>query len=85
MANGSLRHEICELQHIKIRSDPSIRPSHICEKVFEDGRVLSAAYKRLQTKKGGHEWWKYVHDEHYNRVLCPECQVLTYYTTNQDG
>lgn len=22
--------------------------------------------------KGGHAWWKYVHDEYYDYVLCPE-------------
>ena len=27
--------------------------------------------------KGGHEWWKYVYDEYYDCVLCPEYQVLT--------
>ena len=31
------------------------------------------------------EWWKYVYDEHYDCVLCPEYQVLTYRTTNRDG
>ncbi|HIU30626.1 MAG TPA: transposase, partial [Candidatus Caccousia avistercoris] len=30
-------------------------------------------------------WWKYVYDEHYDCVLCPEFQVLTYRTTNRDG
>ena len=55
------------------------------KKVFEDGRVLSTAYKRPQTMKGGHEWWKYVYDEHYDCVLCPEYQALAYHTTNRDG
>ena len=26
---------------------------------------LSTAYKREQTMKNGHEWWKYVYDEFY--------------------
>ena len=47
--------------------------------------MLSTAYKRPQTRKGGHEWWKYVYDEYYDCVLCPEFQVLTYRTTNRDG
>ena len=35
--------------------------------------------------KGGHEWWKYVYDEHYDCVICPEYQTLPYRTTNRDG
>lgn len=35
--------------------------------------------------KGGHEWWKYVYDEYYDCVICPEYQVLKYRTTNRDG
>ena len=35
--------------------------------------------------KGGHEWWKYVYDEHYDCTICPEYQVLNYCTTNRDG
>ena len=58
---------------------------HICKKVFDDGRVLSTAYKRPMTKRGGHEWWKYVYDEFYDCIICPEYQVLNYRTTNRDG
>ena len=35
--------------------------------------------------KGGHEWWKYVYDEFYDCVICPEYQILKYATTNRDG
>ena len=41
-----------------IVADSAYKTPHICKKVFEDGRVLSTAYKRPQTRKGGHEWWK---------------------------
>ena len=58
-----------------IVADSAYKTPHICKKVFEDGRVLSTAYKRPQTK----------YDEHYDCVLCPEFQVLTYRTTNRDG
>ncbi len=37
------------------------------------------------TMKGGHEWWKYVYDEHYDCIICPEYQPLPYRTTNRDG
>ena len=34
---------------------------------------------------GGHEWWKYVYDEYYDCIICPEYQPLSYRTTNRDG
>ena len=66
-------------------ADSAYKTPHICKKVFDDGRVLSTAYKRPQTMKGGHEWWKYVYDEYYDCIICPEYQPLTYRTTNRDG
>ena len=66
-------------------ADSAYKTPHICKKVFDDGRVLSTAYKRPQTMKSGHEWWKYVYDEYYDCVICPEYQPLTYRTTNRDG
>ena len=66
-------------------ADSAYKTPHICKKVFEDERVLSTAYKRPMTKKDGHEWWKYVYDEYYDCVICPEYQALAYRTTNRDG
>ena len=66
-------------------ADAAYKTTHICRKVFQDGRVLSTAYKRPQTMKGGHPWWAYVYDEYYDCVICPEYQVLSYRTTNRDG
>ena len=66
-------------------ADSAYKTPHICKKVFRDERVLSTAYKRPQTMKGGHEWWKYVYDEFYDCVICPEYQILKYSTTNRDG
>ena len=66
-------------------ADSAYKTPHICKKVFDDDRILSTAYKRPQTMKGGHEWWKYVYDEYYDCVICPEYQVLRYSTTNRDG
>ena len=66
-------------------ADSAYKTPHICKKVFSDGRVLSTAYKRPMTMKGGHEWWKYVYDEFYDCIICPEYQVLKYSTTNRDG
>ena len=45
---------------------------HICKKIFDDNRVLFTAYKRPQAMKDGHEWYKYVYDEYYDCIVCPE-------------
>ena len=66
-------------------ADSAYKTPHICKKVFRDERVLSTAYKRPRTMKGGHEWWKYVYDEFYDCVICPEYQILKYSTTNRDS
>jgi transposase len=66
-------------------ADAAYKTPHICKKVFDDKRVLSTAYKRPQTMKDGHEWWKYVYDEHFDCIICPEFQILQYSTTNRDG
>ena len=68
-----------------IVADSAYKTPHICKKVFDDGRILGTAYKRPQTMKGGHAWWKYVYDEFYDCVICPEYQTLKYSTTNRDG
>ena len=66
-------------------ADAAYKAPHICKKVFDDGRVLSTAYKRPQTMKGGHKWYEYVYDEYYDCIICPEYQPLKYSTTNRDG
>ena len=66
-------------------ADSAYKTPHICKLVFGDGKILSTAYTRPRTMKGGHEWWKYVYDEYYDCILCPENQVLKYSTTNRDG
>ena len=68
-----------------IVADSAYKTPHICKKIFDDGRVLSTAYKRPITMKDGHEWWKYVYDEYYDCIICPEYQILKYSTTNRDG
>ena len=68
-----------------IVADSAYKTPHIAKEIFDDGRVLSTAYKRPMTMKGGHEWWKYVYDEHYDCIICPEYQVLNYSTTDRDG
>ena len=66
-------------------ADSAYKTPHICKMIFSDNRVLSTAYKRPMTMKGGHEWWKYVYDEYYDCIICPEYQPLKYSTTNREG
>ena len=68
-----------------IVADSAYKTPNICKRIFEDNRVFSTAYKRPQTMKGGHEWWKYVYDEYFDCIICPEYQTLEYSTTNREG
>ena len=68
-----------------IVADAAYKTPHICKKVFTDGRVLSTAYERPQTMKGGHPWWTYVYDEYHDCIICPEYHLLPYRTTDRDG
>ncbi len=67
-----------------IVADSAYKTPWICKKIIDDGRVPSMPYVRPKTVCG-HEWWKYVYDEYYDCVICPEYQVLHYATTNKDG
>ena len=51
-------------------ADSAYKKPHICKKVFGDNRVLSTAYKRPMTMKGGHALWNYVYDEHFDCIIC---------------
>ena len=51
-------------------ADSAYKKPHICKKVFGDNRVLSTAYKRPMTMKGGRAWWNYVYDEHFDCIIC---------------
>lgn len=49
------------------------------------GIDLLSAYKRPQTKAGFFSKHEYVYDEFYDCYICPNNQVLNYYTTNRHG
>ena len=68
-----------------VTADAAYKTPWICKRIVDDGRSPSMPYKRPMTKRGNHEWWKYVYDEYYDCVICPEYQVLSYSTTNKDG
>ena len=72
-------------EHKTIVADSAYKTPWICKRIFESGRVLSTAYKRPTTKKNGLERWKYVYDEYFDCVICPEYKTLQYATTNRNG
>ncbi len=57
-----------------------IKTRGFCKRIIDDGR-LPSSYKRPMTKKGFHEWYKYVYDEYLDIVICPEYKSLLYSTT----
>jgi len=68
-----------------VTMDAGYKTPWICKRILEDRRIPSLPYKRPMTKKGNPEWWKYVYDEYYDCVICPEYSILTYSTTNRNG
>ena len=68
-----------------IAMDAGYKTPWICKRVIDDGRLPSLPYKQPMTKKGGHEWYKYVENEYYDCVICSEYKTLPYATTNRDG
>ena len=68
-----------------IAADSAYKTPWICKRIIDDGRIPSMPYMRPKTKDYGHEWWKYVYDEYYDCVICPEFHILHYTTTNKNG
>lgn len=70
-----------------IVADSAYKTPWICKKIIDSGRIPSMPYVRPKGKKKckKHEWWKYVEDDYYNCVICPEFQILNYSTTNREG
>ena len=65
--------------------DAGYKTPRICKRVFEDGRKLSAPYKRPMGKKGFFYPYEYSYDEYYDCVLCPQNQPLKYSRTDKNG
>ncbi len=68
-----------------VTADAGYKTPWICKQIFDDGRIPSLPYKRPMTKKENHEWHKYVYDEYYDQIICPEYETLNYSTTNKEG
>lgn len=71
-------------EHETIVADSAYKTPAICKRIFENGKVLSTAYKRPMGKKGYFKPHEYVYDEYYDCVICPEGGILEYRTTNRD-
>lgn len=65
--------------------DAGYKTPWICKKIIDDGRNPSMPYKRPMNKKDFFKSYKYVYDEYYDCVICPNNQVLKYSTTNRNG
>jgi len=66
-------------------ADAAYKTPWICKRIFDDQRIPSMPYTRPKTAEGNHQWWKYVYDEYFDCIICPEYKVLHYATTNKDG
>lgn len=87
IAFDALYDDLCEHypEHKTVVADSAYKTPWICKRIFGSGRILSTAYTRPKTKTGGHPWWKYVYDEYFDDVICPEFRALHYATTNREG
>ena len=65
--------------------DAGCKTPWICKKAQDDGRKISTAYKAPMTTRGFFRSYKFVYDEYYDCVICPNNQVLKYSTTNREG
>ena len=65
--------------------DAGYKTPWICKYIIYNARIPSLPCKRPMTKKGFHEWYKYVYDEYLDIVICPEYRRLLYSTTNWKG
>ena len=57
----------------------------ICREIILNGHTPLMPYKRPMTGKGLFKKYEYVYDEHYDCYICPNNEVLNYYTTNKKG
>ena len=66
-------------------ADAAYKTPAIARYLNKKGIQLLSAYKRPQTKDGFFPKYEYVYDEYYDCYICPNDQVLPYYTTNREG
>ena len=66
-------------------ADSAYKTPAIARFLSKKGIGLLSTHKKSQTKDGFFPKYEYVYDEHFDCYLCPNDQVLQYYTTNRDG
>ena len=69
----------------RIGMDSAYRTPCIMKQMYDSGRLPSVPYKSPMTKKGFFKKSEYVYDEHFDCVICPANQMLSYSTTNREG
>jgi len=69
----------------RVGMDSAYRTPWIMKQVFDSERLPSVPYKSPMTKEGFFKKYDYVYDEHFDCVVCPANQVLSYSTTNREG
>jgi len=65
--------------------DAGYKTPAIMKQIIDSGKVPCVPYKRPMTKEGFFKKYDFVYDEHFDCVLCPNNQILSYSTTNRDG
>lgn len=65
--------------------DSGFKTPWIAKRVIDDGRIPVLPYKRPMGKDGFFRPNKFIYDEYFDCVLCPENQVLKYTTTTREG
>ena len=70
-----------EIQTVAV--DAGYKTPWIMKQIIDSQRIPAVPYKRPMTKEGFFK--KYVYDEYYDCIICPNNQVLRYSTTNREG
>ena len=66
-------------------ADAAYKTPAIAKFLHDRDIKLLSTYKRPQTKDGFFPKYEYEYDEYHDCYLCPNNQVLSYYTTNREG
>lgn len=86
MFDGLYNSLIQQFPEIKVVTvDAGYKTPWIMKQIIDSERIPAVPYKRPMTKSGFFKKYEYVYDEHYDCILCPANQILSYSTTNREG
>lgn len=57
----------------------------ICREIISNSHTPLMPYTRPKTKEGFFKKYEYAYDEYYDCYICPNNEVLNYYTTDRNG